>query len=91
MRDLNIGNQHCGGSGYRGKKPVWTKEDTEYARLGKENSWNKFTDEQVMQFVHARCYLYPELKEFVTDNDDVRKFQKTLVRNLPRISSRYAF
>jgi hypothetical protein len=43
-------------------------------------------DEQVMQFVRARYYLCPELKEFITDDDDVRKFQKKLVRNLPRIS-----
>jgi hypothetical protein len=62
------------------------KEDAEYARLGKENLWHKFMDEQVMQFVHARYYLHPELKEFITDDDDVRKFQKKLVRNLPRIS-----
>jgi hypothetical protein len=39
-----------------------------------------------MKFVRARYYLHPDLKEFVTNNDDVRKFQKTLVRNLPRIS-----
>jgi hypothetical protein len=39
-----------------------------------------------MQFVRARYYLHPKLKEFVTDDDDVRKFQKTLVRNLPWIS-----
>jgi hypothetical protein len=39
-----------------------------------------------MQFVRARYYLHPKLKEFVTDDDDVRKFQKKLVRNLPRIS-----
>jgi hypothetical protein len=68
------------------QKAVWAKEDTEYARLGKENPWHKFTDEQVMQFVRARYYLHPDLKEFVTDDDDVRKFQKTMVRNLPRIS-----
>jgi hypothetical protein len=45
MRDLNIGNQHCGGGGYQGKKAIWAKEDAEYARLGKENPWHKFTDE----------------------------------------------
>jgi hypothetical protein len=44
-----------------------------------------------MQFVRARNSLHPELKEFVTDDDDVRKFQKKLVRNLPWISSRSAF
>jgi hypothetical protein len=81
MWDLNIGNQHCGGGSYRGKKPIWVKEDNEYGRLGKENPWHKFTDEQVMQFIHARYYLHPERKEFVTDDDDVRKFQKMLVRN----------
>jgi hypothetical protein len=91
MRDLNIGNQRCGGGDYRGKKAVWAKEDAEYARLGKENPWHKFMDKQVMQFVRARYYLHPELKEFVTDDDDVRKFQKMLVRNLPWISSGYAF
>jgi hypothetical protein len=74
MRDLNIGNQHCGGGGYRGKKAVWEKEDAEYAHLGKENPWHKFTDKQVMQFVCACYYLRPELMEFVTYDDDVRKF-----------------
>jgi hypothetical protein len=44
-----------------------------------------------MQFVRAHYYLHPELKEFVTDDDDVRKFQKKLVRNLLWISSRSAF
>ena len=48
-------------------------------------------DKKVMQFVCARYYLHPDLKEFVTDDDDVRKFYKKLVRNLPRISSRSAF
>jgi hypothetical protein len=74
MWDLNIGNQGCGGGGYRGKKAVWEKEDAEYVRLGKENPWHKFMDEQVMQFVRARYSLHPDLKEFVTDDDDVRKF-----------------
>jgi uncharacterized membrane protein YdjX (TVP38/TMEM64 family) len=40
-----------------------------------------------MQFVRARYYLHPKLKEFVTDDDDVRKFQKKLVRNILWISS----
>jgi hypothetical protein len=83
MRDLNIGNQRCGGDGYRENMPASAKGDAKYARIGKENLWHKFTDKQVMQFVHANYYLHPKLKEFVTDDDDVRKFQKTLVRNLP--------
>lgn len=91
MRDLNIGNQRCGSGGYRGKEAIWAKEDAEYERLGKENPWDKFTDPQVMRFVRARYYLHPVLKEFVTDDEEVRKFQKLLVRNLPRISSRFAF
>ena len=41
MREQNIGNHHCGSGGYRGKKPIWDKEDAEYARLGKENPWEK--------------------------------------------------
>ena len=44
MRDLNIGTQHCGSGGYRGKEPVWEKEDKEIERLGKENPWHKITD-----------------------------------------------
>jgi hypothetical protein len=48
MWDLNIGNQRYGGGGYQGNKAVWAKEDAEYARLGKENPWHKFTDEQAM-------------------------------------------
>ena len=27
MREQNIGNHHCGSGGYRGKKPIWDKED----------------------------------------------------------------
>jgi hypothetical protein len=59
MRDLNIGNQCCGGGGYRGKKDVWAKENAEDARLWKENPWHKFTDEQVMQFVRAATISTP--------------------------------
>ena len=44
MRDQNIGVQHCGSGGYRGKQPVWDKEDREIERLGKENPWHKITD-----------------------------------------------
>ena len=65
------------------EKGRFAKEEAEYARLGKDNPWHKFTDEKVMQFVHARYYFHPELREFIIDNDDdVRKFQKRLVRNL---------
>ena len=54
MREQNIGNHHCGSGGYRGKKPIWDKEDAEYARLGKENPWEKITDEQTRFFVWSR-------------------------------------
>ena len=82
MRELNIGNHHLGSGGYRGKKPIWEKEDREIARLGKENPWEKIMYEQVRNFVRPRYYLNSVTGEFVTDDDDVRKFEKVLVRNL---------
>ncbi|KAM0917192.1 hypothetical protein ACQ4PT_009630 [Festuca glaucescens] len=85
MRDLNIGKHHLGSGGYRGKLPVWEKEDAELARLGKPNLWLKITDLQVRNFVRARYYLDKETMEFVTDDDDVNKFEKKLVRNLSAV------
>ena len=82
MRELNIGNHHCGSGGYRGKKPIWDKEDAEYARLGKENPWEKITDEQTRFFVRSRYYLDKKTGEFVTDDDAVKEFEKHLVSNL---------
>ena len=82
MRELNIGNHRLGNGGYRGKQPVWEKEDAIVAKMGKENMWNKFTDEQVRNFVRSRYYLNEATGEFVTDDDDVRTFEKLLVRNL---------
>ena len=57
MRDQNIGNHRLGSGGYRGIQPTWDKEDEEVARMGKENPWHKFTDEQVRNFVRSRNYL----------------------------------
>jgi len=82
MRELNIGNHRLGSGGYRGKQPVWDKEDAIVAKLGKENPWHKITDEQVRNFVRSRYYLNEATGEFVTDDDDVRTFEKLLVRNL---------
>ena len=62
------------------KKPIWDKEDAEYARLGKENPWEKITDEQTRFFV--RYYLDKKTGEFVTDDDAVKEFEKHLVSNL---------
>ena len=50
--------------------------------MGKENLWHKFTDEQVRNFVRSRYYLNKATGEFITDDDDVKKFQKLLVSNL---------
>jgi hypothetical protein len=85
MREQNIGNQRCGSGGYRGKKAIWAAEDAEVARLGKVNPWLKITDEQTRYFVRARYYLDKVTKEFVTDDDEVRLFEKKLVRNLPTV------
>ena len=82
MRDLNIGNHHLGSGGYRGKQPIWDKEDAEYASLGKENPWEKITDEQTRYFVQSRYYLDKKTGEFVTDDVAVKDFEKYLVRNL---------
>ena len=81
MWDLNIGNHKCGSGGYRGKQPIWDKEDAELERLGLENNL------QLRNFVRARYYWDPETMEFVTNDPDVKEFEKELVRNLPRISS----
>ena len=64
------------------KKPIWDKEDAEYARLGKENPWEKITDEQTRYFVRSRYYLDKTTGEFVTDDKVVKDFEKYLVRNL---------
>ena len=80
MRELNLGNHHLGSGGYRGKKPIWEKEDREIARLGKENHWEKILDEQTRNFVRSRYYLDWETGEFITDYEDVKEFQKKLVR-----------
>ena len=82
MRALNLGNHHLGSGGYVGKKPIWDKEDAEVARLGLPNPWLKITDEQVRNFVRSRYYLKPGTGEFVTDYQEVRDFEATLVRNL---------
>jgi hypothetical protein len=42
-------------------------------------------DEQIRNFVWAHYYLDKETKEFITDDDDVRKFEEKLVRNLPAV------
>ncbi|KAM0927897.1 hypothetical protein ACQ4PT_002140 [Festuca glaucescens] len=85
MRVLNLGKHHLGSGGYRGKIPVWEKEDAELARLEKPNPWLKITDLHVRNFVWARYYLDKETMEFVTDDDDVKKFEEKLVRNLPAV------
>jgi hypothetical protein len=85
MRELNLGNHQCGSGCYRGTKAIWVAEDAEVERLGKENPWLKITDEQVRNFVRARYYLDKVTKEFVTDDDDVRKLEEKLVRNLPAV------
>ena len=82
MRKLNLGTHRLGSGGYRGKQPIWDKEDAEIARMGKENPWHKITDEQVRNFVRSRYYLNSAMGEFFTDDDDVRKFEKVLVMNL---------
>ena len=71
-----------GSGGYRGKQPIWDKEDAEVAKLGKENPWHKFTNEQVRNFVRSRYYLKEGKGEFVTDDADVKKFEELLVKNL---------
>lgn len=80
MRDLNLGTHHCGSGGYRGKQPTWDKEAAEMVRLGKENPWHKIQDEQARNFVRSRYYLDWKTGEFITDHEDVRDFEKYLVR-----------
>ncbi|KAK1611167.1 hypothetical protein QYE76_034840 [Lolium multiflorum] len=49
MHELNLGAHHLGSGGYRGKIPIWEKEDEELARAGKPNPWLKMTDLQVRE------------------------------------------
>ncbi|KAK1610052.1 hypothetical protein QYE76_033725 [Lolium multiflorum] len=79
MHELNLGAHHLGSGGYRGKIPIWEKEDEELARAGKPNPWLKMTDPQVRYFVRARYTLDRNTMEFVTEHDDVRKFEEKLV------------
>jgi len=82
LRAKNLGNHRLGSGGYDGKKPIWAKEDAELARLGLPNQWDNIADEQTRNFVRSRYYLKPGTGEFCTDHDDVRDFEKNLVRNL---------
>ncbi|KAM0836645.1 hypothetical protein ACQ4PT_062179 [Festuca glaucescens] len=82
MRDLNIGVHRLGSGGYRGKLPIWEAEDAELERLGKPNPWLKIQDLQLRYFVWARYYLDKATMEFVTDDDDVRKFEEKLDEEL---------
>ena len=87
MREQNIGNHKLGSGGYRGKQPIWDKEDAKLERLGIENRWLKIMDPQLRNFVWARYRWDAELQQFVTDDIEVKAFELELVRNLPWISS----
>ncbi|KAM0915755.1 hypothetical protein ACQ4PT_010616 [Festuca glaucescens] len=82
MRDLNIGVHRLGSGGYRGKIPILAAEDAELERLGKPNPWLKIQDLQLRYFVWARYYLDKVTMEFITDDDDVRKFEEKLDEEL---------
>ncbi|KAK1643246.1 hypothetical protein QYE76_061051 [Lolium multiflorum] len=84
MHELNLGAHHLGSGGYRGKIPIWEKEDEELARAGKPNPWLKITDLQVRYFVRARYTLDRKTMEFVTEHDDVRKFEEKLNEQLAK-------
>ncbi|KAK1643394.1 hypothetical protein QYE76_061199 [Lolium multiflorum] len=83
MHELNLGAHHLGSGGYRGKIPIWEKEDEELARAGKPNPWLKITDLQVRYFV-PRYTLDRKTMEFVTEHDDVRKFEEKLNEQLAK-------
>ena len=85
MRADNIGKHHLGSGGYKGKKPIWDKEDEVLRKLGRSNPFDRFTGEQVRNFVRARYYLDPKTNEFVTDDPEVQAFEQEYVSNLPRI------
>ncbi|KAK1561493.1 hypothetical protein QYE76_017682 [Lolium multiflorum] len=84
MHELNLGAHHLGSGGYRGKIPIWEKEDEELARAGKPNPWLKIADLQVRYFVRARYTLDRNTMEFVTEHDDVRKFEEKLNEQLAK-------
>jgi hypothetical protein len=80
MRELNIGVHHCGSCSYRGQTPIWHKEDQELERLGKENPWQKIKAIHIRNFVRSRYRLDWKTGEFVTDDWDVKEFEKYLVK-----------
>jgi hypothetical protein len=84
MHELNLGAHHLGSGGYRGKIPIWEKEDEELARAGKPNPWLKMTNLQVRYFVRARYTLDRKTMEFVTEDKEVKKFEEKLVREFTR-------
>ena len=82
MRDLNIGNHNLGCGGYRGKQPIWDKEDADLRAQGLDNPFDKFEDKQVKNFVRAQYRWDPKTKEFTTD-PKVKRFEGFVVRNTP--------
>jgi hypothetical protein len=89
MHDKNIGHHNLGSGGYRGKQPIWAKEDAELARQGLENPFDRFNDPWVRNFVRARYRQDPETNEFRADpkaEKKVKDFELHLVSF--RLSSR---
>jgi hypothetical protein len=86
MRELNIGNHNLGPGGYRGKEPIWDKQDADLLAKGKENPFTRFDDKQVRNFVRARYRQDPKTKEFTVDpkaEQKVKLFEGYLVSNTP--------
>ena len=80
QRKKNIGHHNLGSGGYRGKKPIWAKEDVERERQGLPNLFDKFPDEQTRNLIRSRYRQDPTTKDLTTD-PRVKELERLLVRN----------
>ena len=84
MRELNLGNHRLGRGGYRGKQPVWDKEDAEYAAAGIPNPFQQYKDDpQTEFFVRSRSYKDKATSKIIID-PKIQEFTTAVVSSLPR-------
>ena len=80
QRKKNIGNHNLGSGGYRGKKPIWAKEDADRERQCLPNPFDKFPDEQTRNLIRSRYRTDPTTNDLTTD-PKVKELERLLVRN----------
>ena len=64
LQAKNMGNHRLESRGYKGKRPVWTKEDAKRERQGIPDPLAEFTDQQEHDFITARFLWDPKKKIF---------------------------